>query len=179
MTADYRAQPPAIPHTAEEPVAACSGEPNAKVNSMSASVCGEAPQQLSILSPNESSLYDQTRFVTRSVVPAALSTIYIGPLQQPSTHDPDDNTPTIIPETASAPPAPISEGAGPYLAMKNETNKTIRCLLTNTDSDRRKIPLLDLYASFQGYVYLLSVILSLIAISSLTSNVIPPFSMKQ
>lgn len=179
VTADYRTQPPAMPHNAEEPVAACSGEPNAKVNSMSASVCGEAPQQLSILSPNESSLYDQTRFVTRSVVPAALSTIYIGPLQQPSTHDPDDNTPTIIPETASAPPAPVSESAGPYLAMKNETNKTIRCLLTNTDSDRRKIPLLDLYASFQGYVYLLSVILSLIAISSLTSNVILPFSMKQ
>lgn len=105
VIADGRVQPFALPRNTDEPVVVCAGEPNAKLNSMSASVCGEGPQQLSILSPNESSLYDQTRFVTKSVAPATVSAIYTGPLQQPSTHvlDTSNNNSTICPEPASAP----------------------------------------------------------------------------
>lgn len=129
VIADGRVQPFALPRNTDEPVVVCAGEPNAKLNSMSASVCGEGPQQLSILSPNESSLYDQTRFVTKSVAPATVSAIYTGPLQQPSTHvlDTSNNNSTICPEPASAQasaptPAPFVLTSGdtkPFFAMKS------------------------------------------------------------
>ncbi|EFO63538.1 Ser/Thr protein kinase [Giardia lamblia P15] len=143
VIADGRMQPFTVPRNTDEPVVVCTGEPNAKLNSMSASVCGEGPQQLSILSPNESSLYDQTRFVTKSVVPAALSAIYTGPLHQPSTHalNTSNNNSTIYPESASAPLMLMSRNPKSFFAMK-------------------------------GYINLFFAVLSLVIINSITCNTI-------
>lgn len=172
VISDCRAQPAAMPRGTDEPVITCTGEPNGKLNSMSASVCGDAPHQLSILSPNESSLYDQARFVTRSVVPATLSAIYTGPLQQPSMHTMNDNNSTIFPEPVIVPQDLAPEDTESSSVTESKAKQIPQWSQMNTDTSSRMTSLLNSYVNLRGYVGLVFVIFNLIIIGSMTCNAI-------
>lgn len=172
VTEECRIQPVVTSSNTNEPIVACIGEPNVKLNSMSGSVCGDAPHQLPILSPNESSLYDQTRFITKSIAPSTLSAIYTGPLQQSSVQTVSGSNVSILPKTILTPSNLALENVGASVMAENGADQKSIYSQLNINTDSKMTSLLNLYNRLRGYVGLLCLIFGLIMISSVTCSII-------